>query len=416
MTQMTPKQRLLAALIGTPPDRLPATTHHIMPYYLDRFLPGKSDQDFFDEFGLDPITWSVPHKPAPDSADYPDPLQGPPGFLESRRVANDNWRVYAEPFAGRHAASGPRALSKEPPTRSSPVAGEDAGGDRRKLTRYRFVTPAGALSMVLEDAEYTCWVVEPLIKQKRDIDLIGRYVTTPRCDVEALNRTADEFGERGLVRGHICCFDVFGQPGCWQDAACLVGAQSLILAAHDDPGWVDELLRILQRRKLAFIESLAGARYDILELGGGDASASVISPRLFDRFVAPYDAPLIEAAHRAGQSIVYHLCGRIMPMLDGVLDMGVDAIETFTPAGMGGDADLARAKARIGGRASMIGGFDQLHFFMGCDPEAARAEVRRCFRDAGQDGRYILSPSDHFFAARPELLRAFAEEAKTCTY
>jgi uroporphyrinogen decarboxylase len=388
MAEMTSKQRLLAALTGKMPDRLPVTTHHVMPYYLDRFLPGRSDQDFFDEFGLDAITWSVPHKPAPDSADYPDPLQGKPGFLESRRVANDNWRVYAE----------------------------DVGGSGRTLTRYRFVTPAGSLSMVLEDAEYTSWVVEPLIKQKGDIDLIGRYVTAPRCDVEALNQTADAFGERGLVRGHICCFDVFGQPGCWQDAACLVGAQSLILAAHDDPEWVDELLRILQRRKLAFIESLAGARYDILELGGGDGSASVISPRLFDRFVAPYDAPLVEAAHRAGQRIVYHLCGRIMPMLDRVLDMGVDAIETFTPAGMGGDADLARAKARVGGRASMIGGFDQLQFFMECDPVATRAEVRRCFREAGQGGRYILSPSDHFFAARPELLRVFAEEARACVY
>jgi len=43
---------------------------------------------------------------------------------------------------------------------------------------------------------------------------------------------------------------------------------------------VHALLRILQRRKMGFIESLKGARYDLLELGGGDASASVISPRL----------------------------------------------------------------------------------------------------------------------------------------
>jgi uroporphyrinogen-III decarboxylase len=83
---------------------------------------------------------------------------------------------------------------------------------------------------------------------------------------------------------------------------------------------------------------------------------------------------------------------------------------------MGGDADLAQAKARIGGRACMIGGFDQLHFFTGCDAETTRAEVRRCFRDAGQGGRYILSPSDHFFAAGLELLRAFAGEAKNCRY
>ena len=385
---MTPRERLLAAMTGKTPDHLPATTHHVMPYYLETHLPGRTDRGFFDEFELDAITWSVPHRPAAKSRDYPDPLQGRPGFLESRRVANDSWRIYEE----------------------------DAGAGGRRLTRYRFITPAGSLSMVLEDAGYTTWVVEPLIKQKGDIELIGAYATAPCCDVEALNQTAEDFGERGIVRGHVCCFDVFGQPGCWQDAACLVGAEPLILAAHDDPEWVDALLRILQRRKMAFVESLAGARYDILELGGGDASTSVISPRLFDRFVAPYDAPLIEAAHRAGQRIVYHICGKIMPLLERIVEMGADAIETFTPAGMGGDTDLARARARIGGRVSMIGGFDQLHFFTGCDAETTRAEVRRCFDAAGREGRYILSPSDHFFAAEHELLRAFSDEARKCSY
>jgi uroporphyrinogen-III decarboxylase len=188
------------------------------------------------------------------------------------------------------------------------------------------------------------------------------------------------------------------------------------MEAQDDPEWVHEFLKILQRRKLGFIESLAGANYDILELGGGDASSSVISPRMFDTFVAPYDTPMIAAAHRAGQRIVYHLCGKLMPMLERTVNMGVDAIETFTPVGMGADANLAVAHDRIAGRVCMIGGFDQLHFFTSCDEQATRAEVRRCFEEAGQGGRYMLSPSDHFFEADPKLLHAFADEAKKCTY
>ena len=83
---------------------------------------------------------------------------------------------------------------------------------------------------------------------------------------------------------------------------------------------------------------------------------------------------------------------------------------------MGGDADLAEAKRRIGDRVCMIGGFDQFHFFKGCTPEQTRAEVRRCFEAAGQGGGYILSPSDHFFDADPELILAFADEARNCIY
>jgi uroporphyrinogen-III decarboxylase len=83
---------------------------------------------------------------------------------------------------------------------------------------------------------------------------------------------------------------------------------------------------------------------------------------------------------------------------------------------MGGDTILAEAKKRIGGKVCMIGGFDQFHYFKGCTPEETRKAVRTCFEDAGEGGGYILCPSDHFFDADLELLRAFGEEAKRCVY
>ncbi len=385
---MTPRQRLLCAIRRQTPDRLPVTTHHVMPAFLESQLGGISAGEFFDRFGLDAILWTVPHMPDPEAGEYPDPLQGEIGFLESRRVSSPQWHVE---FA-------------------------DCSEGARRLTRYRFVTPRSELSMTIEDAGYTAWVRQPLIRQRSDIDAIAEFATAPKCDVAEVNRAAEEMGERGIVRGHICCFDVFGQPGCWQDACCLAGTEAMILATHDDPQWVHEFLGILQRRKRAFVRSLKGARYDILELGGGDASSTVISPRIFDRFVAPYDCELIEEAHRAGQRIVYHTCGGMMPLLERIAGMNPDAMETFTPRGMGGDADLAEAKRRIGDRVCMIGGLDQFHFLKGCTPEETRREVRRCFQQAGAGGGYILSPSDHFFEADLSLLEAFAAAARECVY
>lgn len=385
---MNAKERMLAALQGQVPDRLPVTTHHVMAHFLDTHMGGISTQVFFDHFGMDAILWTVPHKPGPSADEYPDPDQGEVGFLGSRRVASADWRVVEE---------------EVPDTAYHTV-------------RYRFLTLGGELSMVLQSDAYTTWVAEHLIKDNRDIDLIGQYATAPYCDVAAVNGQAADFGNRGLVRGHICTFDVFGQPGTWQDAACLVGIQKLILATYDDPEWVHTLLRILQCRKVTYVRSLAGAAYDLLELGGGDASSTVISPRIFDEYVAPYDSELIALAHQAGQRIAYHTCGGMMPLLERIADMNPDAMETFTPPDMGGDVDLAEAKRRIGERVCMIGGFDQFHFFTGCSPEETRAEVRCCFRAAGGGGGYILSPSDHFFDAQPELVAAYADEARRCVY
>ena len=60
----------------------------------------------------------------------------------------------------------------------------------------------------------------------------------------------------------------------------------------------------------------------------------------------------------------------------------------------------------------MIGGFDQFHFFKGCTADQTCAEVRRCFQAAGSQGAYILCPSDNFFDAEPELVKAFADESR----
>ncbi len=386
--KMTHKERLLTALRRGEADRLPVTTHHLMQYFLDKYFGGASSQAFFERFDLDAITWPVCHKPNVALGDYADPLQGEPGFLEARRVWSDRWQTRAEDIS---TADGQAA-------------------------RYSFVTPKGTLTMTTQSSEQTTWVMEYPVKEKRDIDLIGEYATIPLCDVDAVNRVAEEYGERGLVRSHIPCFDVFGQPGTWQDACCLYGTEQLILATYDDPAWVHEFLDILFRRKQTYIESMTGAKFDLLELGGGSASSTVISPKIFDQFVAPYDTKLIELAHDAGQRISYHTCGGMMPLLERIAAMGPDAMETLTPPGMGGDVDLAKAKKRIGEKVCIIGGFDQFHYLIGCSAEETRAAVRACFEVAGESGSYILCPSDHFFDADLKLIEAFADEAHHCIY
>jgi uroporphyrinogen decarboxylase len=376
MEKMSSKQRMLAAIERKKPDRLPVTTHHVMKYFLDKYMGGISSYGFFEHFGLDPIVWTVPLTPNGKKGEY----------HENGNIMSDNWRIVSQPI----------------------------DNEKYVTVRRSIITPKGTLTTVLQSNEYTTWVSEHLIKQKSDIEMISDYVTHPLCDKAAVEAEVDSYGDKALIRGHIPGFDFFGQPGCWQDAACLVGIEKLILLTYDDPAWVNELLEILRQRKLSFIRSLKGVRYDLLELGGGDASSTVISPDIFDAFVAPFDSELISEAHKSGQKIVYHTCGGMMPLLENIASMAPDAMETFTPPAMGGDTDLAEAKRRIGDKVCMIGGFDQHNFFTNCSPDETRKEVRRCFEAAGQNGGFILSPSDHFFDADPELIAAYTDEAKTC--
>jgi hypothetical protein len=385
---MNTKERFVAALENRQADRLPVTTHHLMPSFLNNFLNGASNAEFFEQFVIDAIDWQMAYKFDASKGEYFDPEHLEMGFLEARRVMSDNWVIKIENVTG-----------YDYPTQ-----------------RFNIITPEKTLSMLLQSNEHTTWIKEHLLKEKSDIDIIAKYMTYPMCDVGQINEKADEIGDSALLRGHIMAFEGFGQPGCWQDASCLFGIEPLIMATFEDPQWVHTFLRILQDRKKVYIDSLKGAKYDLLELGGGDASTTVISPDIFNEFVAPYDAPLIEAAHNAGQRIAYHTCGGMMPILENIAAMKPDAMETFTPVGMGADVDLAEAKRRIGDKVCMIGGFDQFHFFKDCSEEQTRAEVRRCFESAGEGGGFILCPSDHFFEADINLIHAFADEARKCVY
>lgn len=183
---MNARERLLSALNRQIPDRLPVTHHFVMPYFLERYMQGMSVDQYFDRMKLDPILWTISHQPDYEKGEFYDPTQKTIGFLESKRISSENWRLVTEEIPDL----------------------------RYKTTRYSFVTLKGTLSMVLQANEYTAWVAEPLIKMKNDIDLIGCYATSPLCNVTDINRQAEQWGNRGIVRGWICCFDVFGQPGC----------------------------------------------------------------------------------------------------------------------------------------------------------------------------------------------------------
>ncbi len=60
----------------------------------------------------------------------------------------------------------------------------------------------------------------------------------------------------------------------------------------------------------------------------------------------------------------------------------------------------------------MIDGFDQYRFLKDFSPEYARKEVKRYFKEAGENGSYIISSSDHFFENDINLIEAFVDETK----
>jgi hypothetical protein len=366
---MTSKERMLVALQGGTPDRLPITIHQWQPYHLQRHMGGMSALEAFRATGLDAsmTAWDC-----------------------LAEVASPDWRCTAEPL-GTH--------------------------DGWRRTRHTLATPAGPLIRTTASDPTTTFHVEPLIKTEADADAFLRYWPRYRLDRAQVQQAYDQTGDAGILRGFVIGF---AQGGPWQDFCELVGTQRAIYWALDEPAFVHEFLDQMTRRKVAFVhDELAGARYDLIETGGGAASSTVISPAMFDEFCVPYDRRIHTALHEEGFRVVYHTCGGMMAILDRIPANGCDASETLSPPGVGGDIrdeDRATVKRVLGGKVALIGGIDQSQFEAPCPPESIAAQVRGCFETFGAGGAHICSASDHFFEAPPENLRALAAAAERCRY
>jgi len=362
---MTSRQRMLTALNKGIPDRLPVTIHQWQNYHLKNYMGGVSDIEAFHAVGLDAaITIGD----------------------ANRGKTTPQWQVQA---------------------RRTPRP------DGSRVIDYTITTPEGVLTQRDEANDKTTWIVEYLIKRPEDMPRVAKYLPVPKLDKKIVRKRKKEIGEDGILRG-----SVFGdQAGPWQHAACLFGVERLIMMTFDDPGWVHELLSALTEKKLQYIEeSLAGAEFDLIEMGGGAASSTVISPKIFKNFCLPYDRQLHEALHAVGHKVVYHTCGGMMAILELIVQNGCDASETLSPAGVGGDAIPEEIKRRIGDQVGLIGGMDQVNILTNGSPDEIRGEVRRLFETLGPGGGYILSASDHFFETPIENLRAFAQAGRECAY
>jgi len=366
---MTSRERMLTALSNGRPDRLPCQVHGWMPYYLNHYLGGMDWYQANDRFGFDNAIYVSP--------DYRyDPAD------EARWV------------------------------KRSHDLGINRDGDR--AWEETIETPKGTLHHAGAGNEITGWTTEHLIKTEADFALWDQFSPVPiGIDFTKIQQARDKLGDRGIVRSHP--FSP-GQGSPWQSFCTLVDTEKAIMMAMDEPAFLHHALEAIVVKTLRVLEMWKGMPADMVEVGGGAGSSTVISPTMFQEFCLPYDRRQNKLLHEAGLKVVYHLCGGVMPMLDLVVETQADGLETMTPPSMGGNCDLREASRRVGDKLFFIGGFDQNAGFENGTPAKARELVFQCFEATKDHAGYIIAPSDHFFHGDPANLQAFADAARECMY
>lgn len=142
----------------------------------------------------------------------------------------------------------------------------------------------------------------------------------------------------------------------------------------------------------------------------GHQEGLIISPDLWEQMIKPHHVRMNKVLHEYGVKIMYHTDGAIMPIVPGLIDMGIDILEPlqFDAKGM----DPVALKNLYGNRLCFHGGVSVQKTLPFGTPEQVRNEVRERIKVLGKNGGYILS-SSHAVQANtpPENIMAFLEES-----
>jgi uroporphyrinogen decarboxylase len=215
----------------------------------------------------------------------------------------------------------------------------------------------------------------------------------PRVDtpyqVKGLARQVQNWHARGLAAGgnlpHLGG-ELF--EAAWR----LRGLENFLIDLLQRPEWAHFLLDRLAELACRNAQTLSRAGIDVLALDDdvGMPGTMMISPQMWRRFFKPRLAQIIDAARavKPDLRIVFHSDGYFEPIIEELIEIGVNAINPLQPEYM----DAVRIRQRFGSRLAFWGTVGRQTTFSYATPLEIQEEVKQRLDNLGRAG-LILCPA-----------------------
>ena len=172
----------------------------------------------------------------------------------------------------------------------------------------------------------------------------------------------------------------------------LRGLENFLIDLLQRPDWANFLLDRLADLARRNAETLARAGVDVLALDDdvGMPGTMMISPATWREFFKSRMAAIIQAARsiKPDLRVLYHSDGYFEPIVGDLMEIGVNAINPLQPDHM----DAARIRQRFGPRLALWGTVGHHTTFSFAKPDAIRSEVKHRIETLGRAG-LILCPA-----------------------
>jgi len=190
--------------------------------------------------------------------------------------------------------------------------------------------------------------------------------------IRALELLRERLGGEKLVEGWV--------EGPCAEGADLRGINTLMLDFFDDPEFVRRLFEFVLEMELRFAGAQIEAGADLI--GIGDAAASLVGPRIYEKFVWPFEKRMVEGIQERGGRVRLHICGNTRAILEGMGRLGCEIVDLDYPS------PVSEGREKMGPDQVLLGNIHPLEVLRNQSSQAVTSAIAACHAQAGK--RYIV--------------------------
>jgi len=195
----------------------------------------------------------------------------------------------------------------------------------------------------------------------------------------------------------------------WSYPRDLMGYMGLMIACATMPEVVIGINEKSVKHNIEMVQQAAelGAEFVLTGDDIADNRSTLISPKMWEDLFAPWFKQLTDAIHSVGLYHWKHSDGNLMPVMDSLINCGIDGIDPVDPFG---GMSLKVMKEKYGSKIAIKGNVDCAHTLVNGTSDQVVAEVKKCIQVAGPGGGYVCSSSNSIHSGvKPELYTAMVD-------
>ena len=168
-----------------------------------------------------------------------------------------------------------------------------------------------------------------------------------------------------------------------------MGIDVLSYMLYDDPGLVNEIHSRFSDWSARVVRHLNDLDFDFFWVADDVAgnNGPFMSPKVFRELFLPH---MKRVAQEIKKPWIYHSDGNLFPLLPDPLTLGMNAIHQIQPSAM----DIERVKREYGDRVGITGNIDLDYTLTRGTPEEVDAEVKRRISTVAPGGGYMVSSAN----------------------